>query len=144
VGGQSDDRYCVLRRRQSANALGRLDAVENRHLHIHQDDVVVADAHGLDGQLTIVRDVDLVVGLAQHHRDQLLVDLVVLGEQNPQRPHDDLREQRGGGSRFGACRAHKTEQLRKGIEQRLLANRLGQHRVDHSGRVLREAMAPGR
>ncbi len=144
MGGQSDDRYCILGRRQSANALGRLHAVENRHLHVHQDDVVVADAHGLDRQLAIVGDIDLVVGFAQHHRDELLVDLVVLGEQDSQRSSDDFRERRGYGCRCGARRAHKTEQLRKGIEQRLLANRLGQHRIDHSGGVFREAMAAGR
>ena len=52
----------------------------------------------------------------------------------------------GGGAAAGsgAARADKAEQLRKGVEQRLLADRLGQHRIDQSRGAVRQAVPPGR
>ena len=103
-------------RRQSAKEPCRLHSVEDRHLHIHQDDIVIAVAYGFDCELAIFDNVDLMIGLAQQHRYELLVDFVVLRKQDSQRPPRRFRQRRRR-DRFRSSGANKTEELRKGVEQ---------------------------
>jgi hypothetical protein len=53
-------------------------------LNVHQHHVIIAAARGLDRERAIFHDVDLMLGLAEQHRDELLVYLVVLRQENSQ------------------------------------------------------------
>ena len=108
---------------RGANALCRLDSVENRHLHVHQHDIVIGAAHGLDRQLAILDDIDLVVGLAKQHRDQLLVDLVVFGEKDSQQTGRPVAA--GGSGARRRFRAPHARQSRTAVQRRRAATARG-------------------
>jgi len=65
-------------RLRRTDPLHRLDAVENKHLHIHRHDVELGGFYGLDRLHAVLGDLDIVTGLLQQYRCQLLVDLVVV------------------------------------------------------------------
>ena len=77
--------------REGADTHSCLDTVENGHLHIHQHDVISAVAHRIDRLLAVLDGVHLVSDRAQDHRGQLLIDLVVLGDEDVQRPRRGWR-----------------------------------------------------
>ena len=85
-----NDSDAVDRRREGADALRRLHSVEKRHLHVHQHDVIGAGAYGFDRLLAVLDNIHLMPDVAQHHRRQLLIDLVVLGDEHVQRSRRSL------------------------------------------------------
>ena len=65
-----------------AQAPRRLEAVEFRHLNVHQDQIVAhrtRHAHGLE---TVAAQIDAATEPAEHLRCDTLVDGVVLGYQH--------------------------------------------------------------
>ena len=62
--------------------LGGREAIEDRHLAIHQYQVITLGLHGLEGFFAIAGGVRLQVELAQHAADDLGRDAVVFGHQN--------------------------------------------------------------
>src|SRR6476646_762932 len=82
---QHDDARAAL---PAADRARRLDAVHDRHLQIHQDDVGIAVPAAVDGLLAVARDahdLDAVAGLEQAG-DPDADDLVVVGDQDTDRP----------------------------------------------------------
>ena len=82
VRGQGDDP-----RRPAGPRLdpaGRLEAVELRHLDVHEDDVVGLALDGIDGEPAVLDDVRPVAEPLQHARRDALVDRVVLGDEQTQ------------------------------------------------------------
>ncbi len=89
-----------------ADPAGRLDAVQPRHLYIHQDHVVGVGQRGADRRLPIGHGVPVQAEQFQHPADDLPVHVVVLGQEHPpvrQRP-DRLPL---GGGRAGRCGRHQ-------------------------------------
>ena len=83
---QRNDRDQMFRWRQGADLPRGLDAVELRHLHIHQHDVIIAVTDRGDSLMAVLHHGRVVAGLAQQGRHEALIDRVVLGDQDPQRP----------------------------------------------------------
>jgi hypothetical protein len=108
----SNDRDAVGWWRQRADAQSRLNTVENRHLHVHKDDVISTVADGVDRLLAVLDDIDLMPGRAQDHRGQLLIDLVVLGDKDMQQSRSGWHYAQDTRGRGGGA-----EQPYKGIEQ---------------------------
>ena len=82
---QDDDARPVL---AAADRARGLDAVHDRHLQVHEDDVGVAVRAAVDGLLAVARDahdLDAVAGLEQAG-DPDADDLVVVGDQDTDRP----------------------------------------------------------
>ena len=71
---------------QGADGGGRGDAVHPRHLHVHEDHVVVASLDFLHRLLAVVGEVDLVAELAQESGRHLPVGGDVIDHQDPQSP----------------------------------------------------------
>ncbi len=67
--------------RQCADRRSGREPVEHRHLHVHQDQVVVVPGDRFHGRLSVAHDVHGVAALSQHRRGHFLVDRIVLGEQ---------------------------------------------------------------
>ena len=81
---------------------GRLEAVHLRHLHVHQHGVErLAVVQGRQRLAAVADDHDLMAPLLQQADRQPLVDRVVLGQQEPQRP--PARSGRGAGRRRGGA-----------------------------------------
>jgi hypothetical protein len=62
----------------------RVDAAHIRHLHVHQDDIVLFFRRHHQRLNTVIRDVDPVAAFRQHRDRDLLIDQIVLGEKNVQ------------------------------------------------------------
>jgi hypothetical protein len=62
----------------------RVDAAHIRHLHVHQDDIVLFFRRHHQRLNTVIRDVDPVAAFRQHRDRDLLIDQIVLGEENVQ------------------------------------------------------------
>ncbi len=82
--GQSDNRTGVI---QLAKLLGRLVTIKDRHLHIHQHDIVwrIAGACGdrsLESRLTVIDDIHFGTGATDNMFEQPLIVRTVLGDQN--------------------------------------------------------------
>jgi hypothetical protein len=81
VGGHGQDGDVGVAR-QTADLPGRLEAVHDRHLHVHQDQVVVAPGGALDGLLAVVGQVDGEPEIGQHVHGDLLIEWIVLDQQH--------------------------------------------------------------
>ena len=86
--GHGDDRQLVetLAARRScagqrADPARRLQPIHHRHLDVHQHRVVIPLLHLVDGNLAIVRLVDLDAFAAQQFGGEFAVDVVVLDQQ---------------------------------------------------------------
>ena len=62
VGGEGDDWQPLIGFAQLADALGRFDAVDHRHLDVHQHAVVLAPLHRGDCVAAILGDFAVVAG----------------------------------------------------------------------------------
>lgn len=93
MGGKRDDRNDAFRWRQRPYPFSRFDAVEDRHLHVHQDNVVIAVQDRRDRLLSILGDIDIMAGLMKQHDREPLVDLVIFGQQDAQWLTRDLWDQ---------------------------------------------------
>jgi hypothetical protein len=80
VGGHRDNRHGRTAR-QAANRPGRLDAVHFRHLHVHQDQLVIAGAEHFHRFTPVDRNIGIQADGFEHVERHLAVDFVVLGEQ---------------------------------------------------------------
>ena len=80
-----DDVRAALLRPALADPARGVEAVELRHLHVHQDDVVRLPLERLDRLEAVRRDVGAVAEPLEQAERDLLVHRVVLGEQDPQR-----------------------------------------------------------
>ncbi len=58
-------------------------AVHDRHLHVHQHDVEIAVAAGLNRLGAVLDRGQVDIGLGQDHLHYLAVDRVVVGQQDP-------------------------------------------------------------
>jgi hypothetical protein len=65
---------------QRANAPARFRAVRFRHLQIHKHDIVRHQDKCLQGFVAAANDVSPVAHVFQQTRDNLLVDMVVIGD----------------------------------------------------------------
>ena len=90
VRGHRQDRHApaVLAR---ADRTGRLVAVHDRHVAVHEDDREGLGGRGRDGLLAVLGDLDAVAALAQHLGGHHAVDGVVVDDQ-----HRDLGRRRRG------------------------------------------------
>ena len=61
---------------------GRFKSVHDRHLHVHQHHVERRGFGHADGNLAVVCNFDYQAGINQYFGRDLLVDLVVFGQQN--------------------------------------------------------------
>ena len=75
----------------------RLEAVQLRHLHVHEDDVVVLAAQRGERLEPVTGDVCRIAELFEQKQGEPLVHLVVLDEEDPQRRSLLAR---GGGRRL--------------------------------------------
>ena len=85
VGGQRHDRHPPRRPGQRPDRPRRREAVEHRHLHVHQHDVVAAAGRRRDRGAAVGDRLHAVPAGMQEGADQILVGGVVLGEQHPER-----------------------------------------------------------
>src|SRR5262245_53406061 len=81
VGGQRDDRRVAIVF-AGADAACRLEAVEIRHLHVHQDDVVVPPPGAIDRVVAAGGLIGNQAQLGEHQRDDAAVRFVVLDEEH--------------------------------------------------------------
>jgi hypothetical protein len=79
------DRYIAFGWRKSAYLRHRADAVEFRHLDVHQDDVIGLADHGFDSEQAVIRNVHVVSVLFQQGHRELLIDALVFRQQDSQR-----------------------------------------------------------
>ena len=127
IGGHGDDHHIALARRQAADNAGGGQSVHARHLHVHEDQIVVAALDQGDRLAAIVGHVGAMAQLGQQPHRHLLVDGVVLGHQNPQGQGRQRHRGMGQGGMDRLRRAAKP--VHQAIEQDTLAHRLGQHVV---------------
>ncbi len=73
----------MLPARQGADGAGGVQAVHDRHLHVHQDQVVGGGAGLLDGFPAVGRQVDREMDATQQFQRDFPVDGVVFGQQQP-------------------------------------------------------------
>ena len=69
MAGHGDDGWLVFKMEIATNAEGRLNTAHDRHLQVHEDDVVAASLHHLDGFLAVVGDIDTAVAETLHEHD---------------------------------------------------------------------------
>ena len=101
VCGHRDDRHAAMAAGQVADLPRGGVAVDQRHPHIHQHQVVLAGLHGGDGLRAIPREVDGVARLAQDGGGDQLVHLAILGQQDA-----TMRKRQAGMRCLGAgCQA---------------------------------------
>src|SRR5574343_882044 len=81
IGSHGQDRCCQAVG-QSADQAGGSQAIEYRHLHVHQDGVVVVGANQLGGGTAVVGDIDDQADVVEQFDGNLLVDRIVLGDQD--------------------------------------------------------------
>src|SRR6185437_9406947 len=79
---QCDDGNAAFRLGQGTYLARRTDAVELRHLRVHQDDVIGIAAYGVDRLVTVPDDLHRMSGLLQERDGGGLGYPVVLGEEN--------------------------------------------------------------
>ena len=77
----------------SPQAAGGLEAVEDRHLAVHQHEVDATIGQTVDGGLAILNHLDLMTELFQHQGRDLLVHAVIFDQEDPGR----LSERGDGG-----------------------------------------------
>ena len=128
IGGHGDDRE-IGELRELANRLRGLDAVHDRHLHIHEHQIVLSLLYLLERDRPILGEVHQQAGAGQQLHRHLLVQLVVLDDQQA-RPADafELRQlrvrSRGGVARTADLPA---EDIHRGVEQDRGVDRLDQN-----------------
>jgi hypothetical protein len=96
VGGDRDDRHATLVAGQRTDRPRRADAVQLRHLHVHQDEVEGLAAGRLDRLAAVVGETHAVAGIGQDVLDDGLIDEQILRDQ------DACRDRLG--SAFAQCR----------------------------------------
>ena len=69
------------------NLTGGFQAVEDRHLNIHEDQVAGVPLESLDGLQAMGSDEDVVPPLSQHAGNDLLIGEVVLDHENARHGH---------------------------------------------------------
>src|SRR5262249_58275785 len=120
VGGQGDDRDVSVRGRLfRADGLRDGKAVQVRHLHVHQDQVEGLPFPGGQGRLPVIGKHGRVPHLLKKVDRQLLVELVVLG--------DEDAETAGGARRAGVRR--RRGRLRRGQPAQRRQDRVQQLRL---------------
>jgi len=70
-----------------ADTLGRAKAIQFWHHHIHENQIELRLIKRLERLAPIGRERDVMPSPLQQTQRQLLIDRVVLGKQNAQRPH---------------------------------------------------------
>ena len=75
---------------QAPDALRRGDPVHDRHLDVHQDEIVVVALHPLDRFRAVGRHVDHVAGLFENRAAELLVQVDVLDQEDADGPAGGL------------------------------------------------------
>ncbi|MEJ0042181.1 MAG: hypothetical protein WDM81_08155 [Rhizomicrobium sp.] len=133
---------CALAEGSLRNLLGRFDAVEFRHLDVHEDDVEVAGTQRIIRLMAIVGNDDIVTGFGQNMDSELLVDLVVLGEKNAQGRAGHHRRSRASGA-FRLAVPPLTVDVDQAIEHLVLPHGLFQDRIEAVLRLF-EAVAAAR
>ena len=81
VGGQADDRDMCLGRLATADCGGRLVAVHDRHVAVHEDRRVAARRGSGHRRCAVGDDIDAEAEALEHERLDLPVDGVILGQQ---------------------------------------------------------------
>ena len=138
MGREGDDgrirRSCSSRFRIDAECL---EAIHLGHLNIHEHQVEPVFAAGFHGLPTVIHHCDLMPSLLEHDRDDLLIDRVVLGEEDPQAARGRTGVSRGGtasrsrGMRRNGLPPRAWAPSPKGEPPEFrLANRLGEDRRD--------------
>jgi predicted enzyme related to lactoylglutathione lyase len=82
LGGERDDRDELLGPSHVADVAGGLDAIHFRHLHIHQNDIIIRILHRLDRLDAVLGDVDQIAGPRQKLLRQYLIELDVFREKD--------------------------------------------------------------
>ncbi len=82
VGRQRDDRRLLVRATQGANLLGRRDAVQHRHLHVHQNDVETAHLAAFDRLCAIVGHGPRPAQRLKEQGHDATVDLMIVDDQH--------------------------------------------------------------
>ena len=68
--------------RQLANGLRGAETVENRHLHVHQDQGVGVLARQGQRRGPVARQVDRKAGVFEHHARDFLIHRLVFGDED--------------------------------------------------------------
>lgn len=80
-----------------ADGASCFEAIEDRHLNVHQDDVELVFGRSVDGELTVADDRDIVPAFFEEKRGEFLVDGVVFGQEHSQTPVREERKVVDGG-----------------------------------------------
>ena len=99
VGGDRDDPRPLVGCQVLVEPVRGLDPVGARHVHVHEHDVELLGEHRTHGLVAVGHDHRPDAEATQHVACDLLVDLVVLGEEHPQVAHVAVRRRRGPGPR---------------------------------------------
>ncbi|VTQ92623.1 Uncharacterised protein [Pseudomonas aeruginosa] len=115
-----------------AELLGGGEAVQNRHLAVHQHQVVLGRLHRAERLLAVAGGVRLEVELVQHAADDLGGDAVVLGDEDPEVARQARRLRFLGRLQVvgDAADAALGEFVGEGRLQRVAGHRLGQDALD--------------
>ena len=82
VGGEGNDAGLPVGWQRAADADGRFNTVEFRHLEVHEDELIGALGDGLDGFEPVGDGVGFVAETFEEAQGDLLIDGVVLGEEH--------------------------------------------------------------
>ncbi len=115
-------------------------AIHHRHLHVHQDQVVVGLGHHLQRDGTIAGDADIGADRPQQLQRHLLIELVVFRQQDPEPVKAVVMGRLRWLEGEGTCLL--TEQADDGIEQHGGAYRLDQHPIKAGGVSLAKDLLP--
>ena len=82
--GQGNDRHATVLARQAQLPYlsGRLEAIHQRHRHVHQHEIEAPFCRRRDHRLAVFDDLHRAADLGQQRRDEALVGLVVLGDED--------------------------------------------------------------
>ena len=107
------------------NRFGGANAIHDRHLHIHEDDVVIVFGELLNGGGTVFGDIDLEVCLFKETENNFTIEFIVFNEQDAgavdRREIDFIS---GGRSGLGRLCVRTAENLDDGIEEYGRSDRL--------------------
>ena len=98
--GHGDNGRTGFFRQQGSDEFHRSDAVKRRHLDIHENDVVPPRDRHADGNAAIARQFDFTTQIFEHAEYHVLVYLVVLGHEDPERPALETKKGRTGHTIF--------------------------------------------
>ena len=124
-----DDARALVSGPPGADGAAGLEAVELRHLDVHENDVVGGLFEPREHLASVPSDVRGVAEPREETDGDLLIDRIVLGEQDAERRRVDRRPfARGLGSQAGRCFTRLSEHLEEPIAQMREPQGLREHR----------------